>query len=133
MTRVTTYSLDVFLSQFWTSPMFPVQFWLLLLHPHTGFSWDRWGGLCCVYAELLGCVWFFMTPWTVARQVSLSMGFSRQVYWNGFPWLPQCGLILANANCAFGLYVHCSKIYIYYVILPLTQIYLVCGIVFHSL
>ena len=25
------------------------------------------------------------TPWTVARQAPLSMGFSRQEYWSGFP------------------------------------------------
>jgi len=24
------------------------------------------------------------TPWTVAHQAPLSMGFSRQEYWNGF-------------------------------------------------
>ena len=27
------------------------------------------------------------TPWTVARQAPLSMGFSRQEYWSGFPSL----------------------------------------------
>ena len=26
------------------------------------------------------------TPWTVAHQASLSMGFSRQQYWNGLPF-----------------------------------------------
>ena len=26
------------------------------------------------------------TPWTVARQASLSMGFSRQEYWSGLPF-----------------------------------------------
>ena len=26
-----------------------------------------------------------VTPWTVARQAPLSMGFSRQEYWSGFP------------------------------------------------
>ena len=25
------------------------------------------------------------TPWTVARQAPLSMGFSRQEYWSGLP------------------------------------------------
>ena len=25
----------------------------------------------------------FLTPWTVARQAPLSMGFSRQEYWSG--------------------------------------------------
>ena len=33
-------------------------------------------------------VWIFATPWTVARQAPLSMGFSRQVYWNGLPCPP---------------------------------------------
>ena len=27
-----------------------------------------------------------VTPWTVARQAPLSMGFSRQEYWNGLPF-----------------------------------------------
>ena len=26
------------------------------------------------------------TPWTVASQAPLSMGFSRQEYWNGLPF-----------------------------------------------
>ena len=29
-----------------------------------------------------------MTPWTVASQTPLSMGFSRQEYWSRFPFLP---------------------------------------------
>ena len=28
------------------------------------------------------------TPWTVARQASLSMEFFRQEHWSGFPYLP---------------------------------------------
>ena len=32
----------------------------------------------------------FTTPWTVAYQGSLSMGFPRQEYWNGLP-LPSPG------------------------------------------
>ena len=28
------------------------------------------------------------TPWTVARQAPLSMGFSRQQYWSGLPFPP---------------------------------------------
>ena len=27
-----------------------------------------------------------MTPWTIARQAPLSMGFPRQEYWNGLPF-----------------------------------------------
>ena len=29
----------------------------------------------------------FVTPWTVARQAPLSMGFPRQEYWSGLPFL----------------------------------------------
>ena len=32
------------------------------------------------------CVWLFATPWTVAHQPSLSMGFSRREYWNELPF-----------------------------------------------
>ena len=28
----------------------------------------------------------FATPWTVARQTPLSMGFPRQEYWSGLPF-----------------------------------------------
>ena len=32
---------------------------------------------------LLSCVRLFVTPWNVARQALLSVGFSRQEYWSG--------------------------------------------------
>ena len=34
------------------------------------------------------CVWLFATLQTVSRQAPLSMGFSRQEYWSGFPCAP---------------------------------------------
>ena len=34
----------------------------------------------------LSCVQLFVTPWTVAHQASLSIGFSRQEYWSGWPF-----------------------------------------------
>ena len=41
------------------------------------------------WAQSLGCVWLFATPWTVVRQTPLSMGFfSRQEYWSGLPFPP---------------------------------------------
>ena len=42
-------------------------------------------GDTCMY-QLLSCVRLFVTPWTVARQAPLSMGFSRQEYWSGLPY-----------------------------------------------
>ena len=43
--------------------------------------------LCCVVLSL-SRVRLFVTPWTVACQAPLSVGFSRQDYWSGLPCLP---------------------------------------------
>ena len=37
-------------------------------------------------AELLSCVQFFASLWTVAHQPSLFMGFFRQEYWSVLPF-----------------------------------------------
>ena len=47
--------------------------------------------LCC--AGLLSRVWLFATLWTVAWQAPLSMGFSRQEYWSGWPCPPPGDLL----------------------------------------
>ena len=52
-------------------------------------------------ACVLSCVQLFVTPWTVAYQVPLSIEFSRQEYWSGllFPSLgdlPNAGITLAS-------------------------------------
>ena len=36
--------------------------------------------------------WLLVTPWTVACQAPLSVGFSRQEYWRGLPFLTPGGL-----------------------------------------
>ena len=38
-----------------------------------------------VFCSVLSRVWLFATPWTVAQQAPLSMGFPRQEYWSGLP------------------------------------------------
>ena len=42
----------------------------------------------CVFvcAQLLSPVRLFVTPWTVAHQAPLSVGFPRQEYWSGLPF-----------------------------------------------
>ena len=35
---------------------------------------------------MLTWVLLFVTPWSVAHQMPLSMGFSRQEYWSGLPF-----------------------------------------------
>ena len=50
--------------------------------------------VCACWHSQFSHLWFFVTPWTVAHQTSLSMGFSRQEYWNGLP-CPPPGHLLA--------------------------------------
>ena len=38
-----------------------------------------------MHASLQSCL-TFATPWTVAHQAPLSMGFSREEYWSGLPF-----------------------------------------------
>ena len=43
----------------------------------------------------------FVTPWTVDRQAPLSMGFSRQEYWTGLPFLSSSPGDLSNPGIKF--------------------------------
>ena len=64
------------------------------------FSWRRLNqkpSVLRVKVKSLSRVWLFATPWIVASQAPLSMGFSRQVYWGGLPFpspgdLPNTGM-----------------------------------------
>ena len=40
-----------------------------------------------VKVKSLSCVWLFAIPWTVAYHAPPSMGFSRQEYWSGLPFI----------------------------------------------
>ena len=79
--------------------------YLILIHMKSSstysfmFSFFAWAlcccrGLCCFFIFITLCVQsiqscpIFVTSWTVAHKAHLSMGFSRQEYWNGFPYLP---------------------------------------------
>ena len=41
---------------------------------------------CIIQVQLFSRVLLFVTPWTVAAQAPLSVGFSRQEYYSGFPF-----------------------------------------------
>ena len=52
-------------------------------------NWGEWFSralmlfpLCCMQSHF-SCVQLCVTPWVVAHQAPLSMGFSRQEYWSG--------------------------------------------------
>ena len=71
----------------------------------------------CVCIHTLVCVLScsvlsdsFVTPWTVARQAPLSMGFPREEYWSRLPFpppgdLPNPGIHLASPVLAGGFFI----------------------------
>ena len=42
--------------------------------------------MCMCVLSHFSCIQLFAAPWTAAHQHPLSMGFSRQEYWNGLPF-----------------------------------------------
>ena len=50
---------------------------------------------------MLSCVQLFVTPWTVAHQAPLSMGFSRQEYWSMCHFLLQGVFPTQGSNLHF--------------------------------
>ena len=53
------------------------------------FSFHVYACVCvCVCISHFSRVRLFATPWTVVHQAPLSMGFSKQEYWNGLPCPP---------------------------------------------
>ena len=67
---------------------------------------DRWmDSVCpqswCACAQCLSCVQLCATPWTVVRLAPLSMGFPRQDYWGGLPFLLPGNLPYPGTNPHF--------------------------------
>ena len=59
-----------------------------------------------VKVKSLSHVRLFVTTWTVAYQATPSMGFSRQEYWSGLPFLLQGIFPTQGSNLGF---LHCRK------------------------
>ena len=58
-----------------------------------------------------------VTPWTVACEASLSMGFFRQEYWSGLPF-PSLSLSRAR-SLSLSLYIYIKQYYVHiYVHVP---------------
>ena len=60
--------------------------WVPLLSTRNYHNFVCYSVMCVL--SCFSCVQLFATPWTVACQAPLSMGFSRQNYWSGLPLLP---------------------------------------------
>ena len=63
-----------------------------------------------VSPRVVSCVLLFVTPWTVARQAPLPMGFSRQQYWSGLLF-PTPGIFLTQRSNPHLLH---WQVYFYY-------------------
>ena len=48
---------------------------------------NAWKWKVKVNVKSFSCIRLFATPWTAAYQAPPSMGFSRQEYWSGVPYL----------------------------------------------
>ena len=64
----------------------------------TSATWEALEIIKCYVREVTSVVSDSVTPWTVAHQSPLSMGFSRQEYWSGLSFpspgdLPNPGII----------------------------------------
>ena len=79
------------------------EMWCHFLHIYTGFFFQMQKGIYYWYdnvtqpnldplthlkvkVKLLSCVRLFVTPWTIAYQAPLPIGFSGQEYWSGLPF-----------------------------------------------
>ena len=66
-----------------------------------GHIWDHLSfKINSMHTQSLSYVWPFVTLWTVAHQAPLSMGFSRQEHWSGFPFPPPGGFPNARMEAA---------------------------------
>ena len=71
---------------------------LTLSHPF------RQQSLKSQHANRFRRVCLFSTPWTVAHQASMSMGFSRQKYWSGLPF-PSAGIFTSQGSNPYLLHL----------------------------
>ena len=81
---ICTHSLAILVFDFLLCTIFIGSIDLYHIYLKNGI-WDFFF-LCSVCLYILSHVEFFVTPWIIARQAHLSMGFSRQEYWSGLPF-----------------------------------------------
>ena len=80
--------------------VFPLQ---VLAFPHI---FQVKGSKMCMFSP----VWLFATPWTVAGQAPMSLGFSLQEYWNGSLFPPPGSLPDPGSNSHLLCLLHCRWI-----------------------
>ena len=73
------------------------------------FSWFDSSFFVCVLSHFC-CVRLFVTPWAVACQAPLSMGFSKQEYRSGLPFLPPGELLNPGIEPSSPVSLYCRQI-----------------------
>ena len=68
------------------------------------------GTVGCMHASVPSCVQLFATPWAVAHQAPLPMGFSRQEHWSGLPCPPPGNLPNPGIELHLLCLLHCRQI-----------------------
>ena len=84
-------------------------------------NWNFYCICCCCFEKLFSRVQLLATPWTVAHQAPLSLGFSRQKYWSGLP-CPSPG-DLPNPLT----WVSCIASRFFIVLATMEALYWICG------
>ena len=93
-----------------------------------------------MWAQSSSHVWLIATPWTIARQAPLSLGFSRQEYWSELPFpspgdLPDPGIKPGSSALAGGFFttepVTCMCIHIWLDTYKCTYTY-ICVYIWHK-
>ena len=76
-------------------------------------SWP-WLRPCSWMQSHFSCVWLSVSLWTIACHASLSMGFSRQEHWRGWPFpLPGIFPTQGSNQCVLHL-LHCRQILFFF-------------------
>ena len=86
--------------------------WFMVESYNEMWSTGVWVSEVCCLVQL------FATPWTVAHQVPLSMGFFRQEYWSGLPLSSPRNLLTQGLN--LGL-LHCRQTFFFFLIIWATR------------
>ena len=68
-------------------------------------------------------------PWTVAHQAGLSMGFSRQEYWDGLPCPPLGDFLTQGSNPSLLCLLHWPNSFFLVVVIIIRLHYLIIGLI----
>ena len=71
---------------------------------------DSYRNMYAFVLSLFSYIQPFETPWTIAFQAPLSMGFSRQEYWSGLSCLPHGIFSTQGSNPRLLFLLHCRQI-----------------------